>query len=266
MAKETKPERRHDRKLGDEWSDWDGSSGGEQGIDERLSTFFVLALCILLVTLALIPAGWYLIKPRVVQLSPSLSAVIEWSVLAVIGVVFFMAAAEGIAFTVFRRSLLPYRWTERLLLALLPGAVWLGGKLGISRDRVGSSFIKAHNSLLASNRGAVSTERLLVLLPRCLSRETRGHILERFGGSSAEIVTAGGGEEARAAIAKHRPTLILALACERDLMSGLKDVAEKIPVLAVPNKRPEGPCKNTLVSREVLDEALQVISHREEVR
>jgi hypothetical protein len=52
----------------------------------------------------------------------------------------------------------------------------------------------------------------------------------------------------------------LALACERDLMSGLKDIAEKIPVIAIPNKRPEGPCKNTHISVRELDEALKFIT------
>jgi hypothetical protein len=54
----------------------------------------------------------------------------------------------------------------------------------------------------------------------------------------------------------------LALACERDLMSGIKDIAEKIPVLAIPNKRPEGPCKNTHVSLRELEEALKFITDR----
>ena len=42
-------------------------------------------------------------------------------------------------------------------------------------------------------------------------------------------------------------------------MSGIKDVAEKIPVLAIPNKRPEGPCKNTEVYLSELDETLKFI-------
>jgi len=73
------------------------------------------------------------------------------------------------------------------------------------------------------------------------------------------MYTAAGGEEARAAIKQYRPTIILAIACERDLISGIKDVAEKIPVFAIPNKRPEGPCKNTDFSLSELDEAVRVL-------
>jgi hypothetical protein len=140
--------------------------------------------------------------------------------------------------------------------------IWLGGKVGISRDRVGNSFIKVHNFVTKIYGDSVSTDRLLVLLPRCLRREARTRIIEKVGTDSAKVLTVGGGEEARAAIKQYRPTFILALACERDLMGGIKDVAEKIPVLAIANKRPEGPCKNTDFSTEELEEALEFIAAR----
>jgi hypothetical protein len=37
-------------------------------------------------------------------------------------------------------------------------------------------------------------------------------------------------------------------------------VAEKVPVLAIPNKRPEGPCKNTNLQLDALDEALSFLT------
>ena len=86
--------------------------------------------------------------------------------------------------------------------------------------------------------------------------------MNRVNGNGFKVVTAGGGEQAREAIKQYRPTFILALACERDLMSGILDIAEKIPVLAIPNKRPEGPCKNTEVYLDELDETLRFISDR----
>ena len=87
-------------------------------------------------------------------------------------------------------------------------------------------------------------------------------MIERANGRAVRIVTAAGGEEARRAIKEYRPSLILAIACERDLISGIKDVAERIPILAIPNKRPEGPCKNTHLQLAELDEALDFIACR----
>ncbi len=84
--------------------------------------------------------------------------------------------------------------------------------------------------------------------------------MNRLKGRDYKVFTAAGGEEARVAIRQYRPTTILAIACERDLMGGIKDVADKIPVIAVPNKRPEGPCKNTDFALNELDEALETLA------
>ncbi len=254
-------EDKKDRKLGDEWSDWDGDSQSSE-IDEQLKTFFMLSLAVMLISAVFLSAGWYLIRPRIEQLNPSLPFLIE-KITSVLAAAFLIAVAgESIALLKSKRSLLPYKWVERFLLFLLPKAVWLGVKLGISRDRVGNSFIKVHNSMVKHYAAGIKPERVLVLLPRCLKKETRIQIIGRIDGDFFKIVTAGGGEEARESIKKYRPAFILALACERDLMSGIKDVAHRIPVLAVPNKRPEGPCKNTHVSLRELDDALQFIKNK----
>jgi hypothetical protein len=256
----TKPK---DRKLGDEWTDWEGDPCLlEAEIDENLITFLALAAGILFVLITLFPLGWYLIKPRIVQISPFAANVIGWSVIGFSIIFLILVLLECISLLRFRKSLFPYRLIEKVLLFLLPKTVWLGAKFGISKDRVGNSFIKVNNFITKSYADKLNPDRLLVLLPRCLTKEARSHIINRLNGDAFKILTAGGGEEARKAIRQYQPTLILALACERDLMSGIKDVAEKIPVLAVPNKRPEGPCKNTHVSLKELEEALKFITER----
>jgi hypothetical protein len=249
-----------DRKLGDQWIDWKGGVESlESDIDENLRTFFLLALGIIFIFFTLLPIAWYMIKPRIFQLNYFISALIEWSVtgLAIICLLLFLA--EGISVLGFKKSIFPYRWREKFILYLLPKTIWLGAKLGINRDRVGSSFIKAHNLLTKNFADNLNTERILILLPRCLKKEIRNEILNRVNKNGYKVVTAGGGEQAREAIREYQPTFILALACERDLMSGITDVAEKIPVLAIPNKRPEGPCKNTEVYLSELDETLKFI-------
>jgi len=254
---------RKDRRLGDEWSDWQGEEDlGGAAIDEGMATFLVLAGCVLLFFITLLPAVWYLIKLRIEQLSPMVANFAEWSLIAAAALFVVLWALELVVLLGFRKSVFPYGWTEVVLLAVLPGAVWLGGKCGISRDRVGNSFIKAHNFMTQSHGDRLGFERLLVLLPRCLNKEARSAVVGRTNVDGYKVVTAGGGEEARAAIKEYRPTCILALACERDLMSGIKDVAAKIPVLAIPNRRPEGPCKNTEFSLAELEEALRFIKER----
>ena len=249
-----------DRKLGDEWRDWDGGSDlREKDINENLTTFFILATAIFASSVALFSLGWYMVKPRIDQFHPLVSTLIQWSVIG-FAVLFFMCVViESIAVLKFRKSFLPYKLKEKFLFSLLPKAVWLGKKFGISRDRVGNSFIKMHNFITRISTNKLNPDRLLILLPRCLKKETRTQILNRLNGNVYKIHTVGGGEEARKAIRQYDPSFILAFACERDLMSGLKDVAEKIPVIAIPNKRPEGPCKNTHILIEELEEVLEFI-------
>jgi hypothetical protein len=260
---ENHQEKPQDRKLGDQWTDWKGSSDfRESEINENLATFFLLAFGIIFIFLALLPVVWYLIRPRIVQLSASLTNLVEWAIIGFALASLTLFVLEIISVLGFKKSMFPYRWREKFILFLLPKTIWLGSKLGISRDRVGNSFIKVHNFITKGFAGNLDADRLLILLPRCLKRETRNQIMNRVNGNGFKVVTAGGGEQAREAIKQYRPTFILALACERDLMSGILDVAEKIPVLAIPNKRPEGPCKNTDVYLDELDETLRFITDR----
>jgi uncharacterized protein len=260
---ETEPDskpKEHDRRLGDEWLDWNGSSDpAELEIDERLRTFLILAAGAVLLIIVAAQLAWYLAKPRIEQFSLPLSHIIDWSAFILVTVVIFLVGLETMLLLRFRKSLMPYLWAEKLLLWLLSKTMWLGGRFGISRDRVSNSFIKVHNLMLKSHAAELKADTLLILLPRCLEKEARRQVIERANGKAVQVVTAAGGEEARKAIRQYRPSLIVAVACERDLISGIKDVAERIPVFAIPNKRPEGPCKNTQVYLKDLDEALSFI-------
>jgi uncharacterized protein len=254
-----------DRRLGDEWQDWNGSSDTTQlEVDEKLGTFLVLSASAILLLIAAVELGWYLAKPRIEQFSLSLSQLLQWSAFVLAGVFAVLVGIEALLLFRFRKSLMPYVWAEKVFLSLLSKTVWLGAKFGISRDRVANSFIKAHNLMVRSHARELKTHTLLILVPRCLDKDSRRQVIERANGRAVQVVTAAGGEEARKAVRQYRPSLILAIACERDLISGIKDVAEKIPVLAVPNKRPEGPCKNTRVYLKDLDDVLKFIADHAE--
>jgi hypothetical protein len=61
-------------------------------------------------------------------------------------------------------------------------------------------------------------------------------------------------------IRRERPTGVIGVACERDLISGISDIAPKIATLGVANKRPEGPCKNTLIDLNELRTAIETLT------
>ena len=64
-------------------------------------------------------------------------------------------------------------------------------------------------------------------------------------------------------IVEKRPKLVLAVACERDLTSGIKD-CYPLPVIGILNDRPFGPCFNTTVDVSKIDDALSQVLHLEE--
>lgn len=68
---------------------------------------------------------------------------------------------------------------------------------------------------------------------------------------------------ARQMVKQARPKAIVAVACERDLTSGIQDVFP-LPVLGVLNERPFGPCFNTRVDIDKLEEAILVFLDKEE--
>ena len=47
---------------------------------------------------------------------------------------------------------------------------------------------------------------------------------------------------------------MVAVACERDMVSGLHDVAGKVPVLGLFSRLPSGPCKDTVLDLVQLED------------
>lgn len=157
----------------------------------------------------------------------------------------------------------------------LPVMELLARLAGLSAEEVRRSFIKVNNEL-AMRRGAVhEPQRILVLLPHCLQRaectlrlsysvdacERCGRcpikgLLDLRDAYGVSLAIATGGTIARRIVVETRPELIIAVACERDLTSGIQDT-HPLPVFGILNERPEGPCRNTLVSLQKLEAALR---------
>jgi len=153
--------------------------------------------------------------------------------------------------------------TTRLMLPLM---VFLGRVCGFSREKVLLSFVKVNNELMLASGVRCIPDKLLVLAPHCVQRSDCPHRLttdvercERCGRCPVSgflelrdrygfrLCVATGGTIARRIVVELRPKLIIAIACERDLSNGIQD-CYPIPVFGLPNERPCGPCRDTLVS------------------
>ncbi|MBI5642660.1 MAG: DUF116 domain-containing protein [Deltaproteobacteria bacterium] len=65
-----------------------------------------------------------------------------------------------------------------------------------------------------------------------------------------------GGTVARRKVYEDRPDAVIAVACERDLTSGLQD-SYPLPVFAIVNKRPRGYCMETGVAMSEVRQAIK---------
>lgn len=82
-----------------------------------------------------------------------------------------------------------------------------------------------------------------------------GALIELSDRSDVDIFVAAGGTMARKRIAEKRPDMVLAVACEGDLISGIRD-SLPMKVVGILNERPEGPCKNTIADTAKIAEII----------
>lgn len=246
-----------DRKLGDEWEEWDGNfSHTELDVEagKRLFLGFTV-LGIVLLSFCLL-FMWFMIKPRIVQLSPVVADVLQKALLIVIGLLFLVFVQTVLSIITRHNFILRLGKINFSISFLTPLILSIGKKFGVSYDRMGNSFIKVSNSLIRTTSWKMHRSKIVILLPRCLRRPIQKQIIGLAEKYHCLIFTVPGGTLARKIIKEQKPTAIIGVACERDLMSGIKDV-KHIPVIGITNQRPEGPCKNTTVDFQQIEEAIR---------
>ncbi len=244
-----------DRNLGDEWLDWDGKDNGFIREGAGLFIYFAVLVTVLIdVTLC---AFVYLITPRLATWHEGLPW-LAWglaSLIIIISIVWFVLfVLTVVAKKKFMFSPAKLRPFFDLTFA---GVFRIAEIFDISRDRVGHSFVKVSNNMSRALKPKGRKENLLLLLPRCLTKEQLKEINSLKDIYPITIHTVSGGELARKKVKEIRPTAVIGVACERDLVSGIRDVGTKFYVIGIPNQRPEGPCKNTHIQMSELIEAIE---------
>ncbi|WP_338827860.1 DUF116 domain-containing protein [Neomoorella thermoacetica] len=158
---------------------------------------------------------------------------------------------------------------------LFPVALALGKRLGVEAATIKASFIEMNNQLVRLQRLHVAPREILILAPHCLQWSGCPHkitidvnncrrcgrcpidalhaLAARYG---VRLAVATGGTLARHFVKQYRPRAVVAIACERDLTSGIQDT-QPLPVLGVLNLRPHGPCLNTQVNLNQVEQAVQ---------
>ena len=179
--------------------------------------------------------------------------------------------------TVAARALLSSHWTRWMLFKLfMPLMIMGGGIFRIKKITIERAFIDINNQMVRMMGRKLKPERLLILMPHCIqfddcnikvTRDVKncagcgrcevGELVELMDEFGIEIFISTGGTVARKKVYEQRPDAVIAVACERDLTSGVQD-AYPLPVLGIVNKRPKGYCIETGVEipevrRAILD-------------
>ena len=243
-----------DRRLGHEWDEWDGQPLPNRGdYDSPPTLFFGWSALALLLGLGLLAIALYLLAPRLADLNAALPRLLG-TALAVTALglwlwwtLLFLSFATG-------RSLLPERLAERgPFLRLMRLTSRVADRFS-RRDWVENASVKVYNAMALVRGRKVGKGELLLLIPRCLSKETLDGVLGIAGKYGVPVFVATRGQLARRVIRERRPRAVVAVACERDMVSGLHDVAGKIPVLGLTMTLPSGPCKDAMLNLGQLED------------
>ena len=160
---------------------------------------------------------------------------------------------------------------------LFPIVTYIASMLKISKDEMRRVYIKLNNEYIYSGKYNFNAEDIIILIPHCVQNNScklkitndidncNGcglcsvkDLVELKDKQNVKVFVATGGTLARTIIVDNKPKAVIAVACERDLTSGVQDVS-KIPVLGVFNKRPNGPCFNTGIDIEDVENAIKFL-------
>ena len=223
----------------------------------------------------------YVLEPGLSQLHPIAPIISTVVFFVCICVIWLLCASLIIAsFGILRLHPIILRIANRFIYGLFPLSLLIGKVRGVTKDQLRQSMIDLINHLVMLDMYTVDPERILLLTPHCLQESSCVHkvthdvynckqcgrcqvgsllqIAKEYG---CQFIVVTGGTLARMKVKEARPKAIVAIACERDLASGMADVFP-IPVIGVLNERPNGPCCNTTVDSKRVRAAVEQLIGR----
>ena len=244
----------------------------DQRSEKRTFIFLLLLVCVALVGMASL-LYWvpYVGFANIYRGLPIIMAIVFASV-----VLFLIGGGLTLVFTIIRGKNLFFNRRIRgvVIRFLFPLLILVGKFVGKNKDQVRKAFITINNQLVLAEARRVRPEKLLILLPHCIqNHECDVRITGNVENCKAcgkcnikdlvllsqkyhvSISVATGGSVARRIVVEKKPDMILAVACERELASGIQDTYP-MPVYGILNDRPFGPCYDTDVDLELVEKGM----------
>ena len=247
-------------------------NGANQRAEKRTFIVLLLLTCVVLVVMAV--ALWFVPYVGFTAIHPNLPLIM--AVLFGFIVMFLIGGGLTLVFTILRgKNLFVNREIRGVVIRFLfPLLVVVGKCIGIGKDEVRRAFIAMNNQLVLGEARKVHPQKLLILLPQCIQNHECGvritgnvknckacgrckikNLVELSEKYHVAISVATGGTLARKLVVDKKPEMIIGVACERDLTSGIQDTYP-IPVYGILNKRPNGPCYDTDVDLELVERGM----------
>ena len=156
-----------------------------------------------------------------------------------------------------------------------PLVLFAGKILRVAPDQAEKYLITLNNRLRSRDNGKV--KKILILTPSCLqNKDCKNNIVEDINNCrkcgkckikdllelsekyAVKLAVATGGRLARQVLEVTQANTVIAVACEKELASGIIDTYPAA-VYAVVNQRPFGPCVNTDVCMQDVERIMQKI-------
>ncbi|MDZ4120965.1 MAG: DUF116 domain-containing protein [Candidatus Cloacimonadaceae bacterium] len=157
-------------------------------------------------------------------------------------------------------------------------AKWLAKITLQDKTLLHESFLHFNNEIVLTNNSGIKQQNILMILPHCLQNsdckiritydindcEECGNcniadVKKVISNYKIKSAIATGGSLARKVIKDTDPDVIIAVACHRDLVDGVRE-SWRYPVYALLNERPKGPCFDTTVSVKAIEFAINKFS------
>lgn len=228
---------------------------------KRIFVGLLMVTCLVLAGLAFFL--WWVPYVGLSNIHPGLPTFLGLALALMVLVVFAGALLLIVTIVAGRDLLFSKKLRGAVIKVMFPILVAVGKLFGISRERISQSFVAINNQLVLTQNLKVEPSRLLLLMPHCLQNydcevKITGNVenckscgkcpikdlLALSRKYKVELAVATGGTIARRIVVQKRPQVIVAVACERDLTSGIQDTYP-LPVYGIFNRRLYGPCFNT---------------------
>jgi hypothetical protein len=250
-------------------------------LEKRNFIILLLIICMVLIGGAVLL--WWIPYVGFSYIHPQLPLIM--AIAFVLVVAFMIGGALTLVLTIIRGKNLFFNRRIRgvMIRFLFPLLVIAGKFIGLNKDSVRRSFIIINNQLVLNEAKHIKPGKMLILLPHCLqNHECNVRITGKVENCKAcgkckikdlvalsqkyhvSISVATGGTLARKIVVDKRPDIIIGVACERDLTSGIQD-SYPLPVFGILNRRPNGPCYDTDVDLELVERGMETFLNHEKI-